>query len=89
MIIAAEPITDVDSTAADMLDALRAELAAAGIKLAFAEMKGPVKDRLQRYGLTSRIGREFFFPTLGVAVKEYLAHNPVNWRDWEDSETEH
>jgi deoxyinosine 3'endonuclease (endonuclease V) len=47
-------------------------------------MKGPVKDRLHGYGLASSIGREFFFPTIGVAVKEYLAHNAVDWRDWED-----
>lgn len=39
-----------------------------GVELAFAEMKDPVKDRLQRYGLETKIGRDSFFPTLGVAV---------------------
>jgi hypothetical protein len=47
-------------------------------------MKDPVKDRLERYGLQKRIGREFFFPTVGVAVKAFLAKHPVDWKDWED-----
>jgi len=84
VIVAAEPITDVDSTAADMLQELEAELEAGGIDLGFAEMKDPVKDRLVRYGLTSAIGRELFFPTLGVAVRRYLDAHPVPWVDWED-----
>jgi high affinity sulfate transporter 1 len=84
VIVASEPITDVDTTAAEMIEELDEELAALGIELAFAEMKDPVKDRLRSYGLTPRIGREFFFPTMGVAVKEYLARSDVDWRDWED-----
>ena len=39
--VAAEPITDVDTTAADMLEDLDEELNAAGITLVFAEMKDP------------------------------------------------
>ena len=84
VVVAAEPVTDVDSTAADMLQELEDELEARGIELGFAEMKDPVKDRLMRYGLTSQIGRELFFPTLGAAVKEYLARHDVAWSDWED-----
>jgi high affinity sulfate transporter 1 len=80
VVVAAEPITDVDSTAFDVLDTLQRDLHASGIELAFAEMKGPVKDRVRRYGL----GRELFFPTLGVAVNQYLKRTGVEWRDWED-----
>jgi high affinity sulfate transporter 1 len=80
VVVASEPITDVDSTAFDMLEALQRELQGSGIELAFAEMKGPVKDRVRRYGLE----REPFFPTLGVAVKEYLRRTGVQWQDWED-----
>jgi MFS superfamily sulfate permease-like transporter len=80
VVIAAEPITDVDSTAFDMLDELQREPRDAGIELAFAQMKGPVKDCVRRYGL----GTERFFPTIGVAVNEYLAETGVEWRDWED-----
>ena len=85
VVVAAEPITDVDSTAAEMLDELDKELATRGAELAFAEMKDPVKDRLERYGLQRRLGRGFFFPTLGVAVKAFLERFGVEWVDWEDS----
>ena len=44
IVIAAEPITDVDTTAADMLDDLDEELNAAGTSLVFAELKDPVRD---------------------------------------------
>ncbi len=84
VVVAAEPITDVDTTAAEMLEELDADLAARSAELAFAEMKDPVKDRLERYGLRTRIGHEFFFPTVGVAVKAFLARHQVEFKDWED-----
>lgn len=84
VVVAAEPITDVDTTAAEMLEELDKELGARGAELAFAEMKDPVKDRLERYGLQRKIGHEFFFPTVGVAVKAFLAKHPREWTDWED-----
>jgi len=73
VVIAAEPITDVDITAADMLADLDLTLHKAGMDLFFAEMKGPVKDRLKRYGLFNRLGIENFFPTIEQAVERYLA----------------
>lgn len=84
VVIAAEPITDVDTTAAEMLEELHAELGTRGAGLAFAELKDPVRDRLERYGLPERIGRDLFFPTVGVAVKAFLEHYAVRWVDWED-----
>jgi MFS superfamily sulfate permease-like transporter len=84
VIVAAEPITDVDTTAAEMLQELDKELAARGIELAFAELKDPVKDRLERYGLKKAIGHDSFFPTIGVAVHTYLEQNDVDWVDWEE-----
>jgi high affinity sulfate transporter 1 len=84
VVVAAEPVTDVDTTAAEMLEELDKELATRGCELAFAEMKDPVKDRLERYGLQRRIGREFFFATIGVAVHAFLERHPVEWSDWED-----
>jgi MFS superfamily sulfate permease-like transporter len=84
VVVAAEPITDVDTTAADAIAELDTELGERGVELAFAEMKDPVKDRLQRYGLRASIGREYFFPTLGAAVHAYLARHVVAWVDWED-----
>jgi len=84
VVVAAEPITDIDTTAADMLGELMDDLDAAGIALAFAEMKGPVKDRLRAYGLYERVGDERFFPTIGTAVDGYVQTSGVGWVDWEE-----
>ena len=84
VVVAAEPVTDVDTTAADMLAALDEELHAAGMDLCFAEMKDPVKDHLKKYGLFNRIGTESFFPTIGQAVDRYLQAHKVQWRDWDE-----
>jgi MFS superfamily sulfate permease-like transporter len=80
VVVAAEPVTDVDATAFEVLEALRRELRESEIELAFAELKGPVKDRVRRYGLEGQI----FFPTLGTAVKAFLQQTGVEWQDWEE-----
>ena len=84
MVVAAEPVTSVDVTAADVLAELDKALHEAGIKLCFAELKDPVKDKLKRFGLLAQIGEAFFFPTVGAAVGGYLARHAVDWVDWED-----
>lgn len=84
VVVAAEPVTDIDITAADMLTELDQRLHQAGMDLCFAEMKGPVKDRLKRYGLFASFGTENFFPTIGQAVDQYLIIHQVQWRDWEE-----
>ncbi len=87
VIVAAEPVTDIDITAADVLSALDDELHTAGIELGFAEMKGPVKDRLKQYGLFSKLGGDLFFRTIGQAVDAYVESHRVEWVDWEDRQT--
>jgi MFS superfamily sulfate permease-like transporter len=84
LVVAAEPVTSVDVTAADMLAELDDALRAAGVELAFAEMKDPVKDKLRRFELFARFGEERFFATIGEAVNAYLHAHPVEWVDWED-----
>jgi high affinity sulfate transporter 1 len=84
LVVAAEPVTSVDVTSADMLDELDQTLHAAGIELCFAEMKDPVKDKLKRFGLFARLGDEIFFPTIGEAVSSYLDTHAVEWVDWEE-----
>jgi len=84
LVVAAEPVTSVDVTSADMLAELIETLHAAGIQLRFAEMKDPVKDKLKRFGLFERLGEAAFFPTIGATVSGYLETHPVDWVDWED-----
>ena len=55
----------------DDLVALDDELARRGISLVFAEMKGPIKDRLIQFGVSSRFGPDHFFPTVTNAVRSY------------------
>ena len=71
IVIAAEPVTDVDTTAADVLTDLDEALNARGISLVFAEMKDPVREKIERYGLTRTIDPGHFFPTVGAAVRAF------------------
>ena len=75
VLVTAEPVTDVDTTAADMLVDLDLELNAAGIHLAFAEVKDPVKDKIVRYGLLDTIDNRHFYPTIEVAIEAFHAEN--------------
>ncbi|MCO4256991.1 SulP family inorganic anion transporter [Pseudarthrobacter cellobiosi] len=77
VIVAAEPITGLDTTALDELVQLDDELAQDGISLVFAEMKGPVKDRLIRFGASARFTADHFFPTLKNAVHGYKRETEV------------
>lgn len=88
IVVAAEPITDVDTTAAEMLRGLNAELDDAGIEFAFTELKGPVRDRLIRYGIHDEIGRHRFWPTVGAAVSAYVEETGVEWVDWDERQDE-
>jgi high affinity sulfate transporter 1 len=87
VVVAAEPITDIDTTAADSLRQLLEELRAEQVTLAFAELKGPVKDRLRRYGLFEAVGPDRFFPTVGTAVDGYVEATGTAWVDWEERPT--
>jgi len=79
VVVAAEPVTSVDVTAADAVCELDDTLQAEGIELCFAEMKDPVKDKLKRFGLFTRFGEHTFFPTLEEAVSTYQAKHSMQW----------
>jgi high affinity sulfate transporter 1 len=79
ILIAAEPVTSIDVTSADMLDELETHLKSSGIELRFAELKDPVKDKLKRFELFDRFGTDNFYPTIGAAVDAYLDEHNVNW----------
>jgi MFS superfamily sulfate permease-like transporter len=79
IVVAAEPITDVDTTAADMLEDLDEGLNAQGISLVFAELKDPVRQKIERYELTRTIDPTHFFPTLGAAVAAFRERFGADW----------
>jgi high affinity sulfate transporter 1 len=86
LVVAAEPVTSVDVTAADVLRELVDQLRAEGVEFCFAEMKDPVKDKLKRFGLFETIGGDRFFATLDEAVHAYIETHRVEWSDWQGRE---
>jgi high affinity sulfate transporter 1 len=80
IVVGAEPITDVDTTAADILRELDEELNARGISLVIAEMKDPVREKIDRYELTDTIDPLHFFPTITQAVKAYQRETGAEWQ---------
>ena len=84
IIVAAEPITDVDTTAADMLRDLDEDLNEEGIHLVFAEMKDPVREKIDRYELTRTIDPAHFFPTIHAAADAFQADTGAEWQPPDD-----
>lgn len=80
IIIAAEPISDVDTTACDMLADLDEILASRGQLLVFAELKGVVRVKLEKFGLGPSLLQERTFPTVGSAVDAYREATASDWR---------
>ncbi|MBC8007219.1 MAG: sulfate permease [Prolixibacteraceae bacterium] len=80
IIVAAEPVTSIDVTSADMLSELEQALRESGVEMRFAEMKDPVKDKLKRFELLERFGAANFQPTVGAAVDAYLDEHSVDWK---------
>ena len=79
ILIAAEPITDIDTTAADMLADLDEELNADGISIVFAELKNPVRRKLERYQLIGPLEPAHFFPTLDAAIDAFREQTGADW----------
>lgn len=71
VVLAAEPVTGIDTTALDELVQLDEWLERHGVDLVFAELKGPVKDRLVQYGVGSRFSPGHFYPTVSEAVRAF------------------
>lgn len=80
IVIAAEPITDVDTTAADMLRDLNGKLKDQNVQLVFAGLKNPIKSRLRKYGLLDSLNPDLFFPTVKSAVTDFRKSEGVDWK---------
>ena len=62
LVLECEAITDIDVTAAEVLEALDQELNAQGIHVAFVEMRDRLQDLVRRYGLRTTLDQEHFYP---------------------------
>ncbi len=76
IVIAAEPMIGIDTTAADMLEALDDELEAQGIQLMFAELKDVVRRDIKSYRTDWLTHDDRFFPTVGAAARAYAELYP-------------
>ncbi|HXT89052.1 MAG TPA: sulfate permease [Trebonia sp.] len=79
IIVAAEPMTDVDTTASDVLEELDATLHKQGTSLVYAELKDPVRRKLERYGLTWTIDPRHFYPTIESAIAAFRRETGAEW----------
>lgn len=73
VILDAEAISDFDSTAAEALENLDADLERLGADLWIARANGPLRQLLTATGLTTRLGAEHIYPSVRAAVAAYQA----------------
>jgi len=83
VVLQCEAITDIDVTAAAMLEQLDEELNAAGIHLAFVELRTRLQDLMQRHGLFETLERDHCYPSMDAALAAIReeggqADNPVS-----------
>ena len=68
VILQCEAITDIDVSAADMLERLDLELNGEGVHVAFVELRTRLRELLDRYGLLSTLDREHFYDSIPEAL---------------------
>ena len=71
VVLDAEAISDFDSTAAEALENLDADLERRGVELWIARANGPLRELLQLTGLTSHIGESNIYISVRAAVIAY------------------
>ncbi|RTL69625.1 MAG: SulP family inorganic anion transporter [Pseudonocardiaceae bacterium] len=80
VVVAAEPVTDIDTTAVDMLRELAESLHRNDRHLVFAELKDPVRHDIERAGLTATIDPAHLYPTIDAAVDAFRERTGAQWR---------
>ena len=70
-----------------MLQELDVWLNERGISLIFAELKDPVREKIERYELTRTIDPDHFFPTIDAAVERYMHETDATWKVPKDGES--
>jgi high affinity sulfate transporter 1 len=70
VILQCEAITDIDVTAAGVLERLDNELNAKGVHLAFVEMRSRLQELVHDYGLHEALDRDHFYGTIEEALAD-------------------
>jgi high affinity sulfate transporter 1 len=69
VVLQCEAITDIDVTAADMLERLDIELNNQGVNVAFVEMRSRLHDLVYRYGLFQTLDHDHFYDSIEAALR--------------------
>ena len=70
MVLQCEAITDIDVTAAGMLERLDNELNAKGVHLAFVELRTRLRGLVDDYGLLRTLDRDHFYGSIEEALDD-------------------
>jgi MFS superfamily sulfate permease-like transporter len=70
VVLQCEAITDIDVTAAGMLERLDGELNANGVHLAFVELRSRLHDLVHDYGLFRTLDRDHFYGSIDEALAD-------------------
>ena len=70
VVLQCEAITDIDVTAAGMLERLDNELNAKGVHLAFVELRTRLHDLVHDYGLLKTLDRDHFYASIEEALTD-------------------
>jgi len=68
VVLQCEAITDIDVSAADVLEQLDRELNDQGIHVAFVELRDRLQDLVYRYGLFDTLDRDHFYDSIDQAL---------------------
>ena len=79
VVLQCEAITDIDVSAADVLEQLDRELNAQGVHLAFVELRDRLQDLVFRYGLFATLDSDHFYDSVELALAkiEEMPNGPV------------
>jgi high affinity sulfate transporter 1 len=80
IVLQCEAITDIDVTAAAMLEDLDEELNAKGIHMAFVEMRSRLQDMALSYGLMDTLDAGHFYPSMDTALAAIVAESDGDGR---------
>jgi high affinity sulfate transporter 1 len=75
IVLQCEAVTDVDVTAAEKLQQLDEQLNGQGVRVAFVELRGRLKELLLRYGLFETLDRDHFYPSVDAALAAIAAED--------------
>ena len=75
ILVNAETMNNIDTTGADLLIKLHEVMKKDGIKLAFAEVKDPVREMMRLSGAEEAIGTDNFYSSVSAGVRAFLQRN--------------